>query len=1400
MALTYTPEQKRIIDDTPVDSDLLIVAGAGSGKTFTMTQRILRLLRGGKDGDGRPVDPGSILGLTFTTKAAGELDRRVRAAVEERRSAGQDLASRPHISTYDAFFQQIVREYGLLIGIDPQTQPLSAAGLHELAGRVVGEHMGDILAAFQKPDPLLPGVEPDVGGYAELVGQILSLASQILSYMIDEDRPTFEEALADATRWNDAFVATCAKALSRLKEGDGPVLYAEALHNYLDDPSGSESAVKIRKTDKARKAQQTNAYVRGVGRVARLYQAARRRAVVLGLAGDFQRLKKAEGMADFADFTAYALRLVRRFPSIGARYRRQYRFVFLDEYQDTSTTQAKLIAQLFHPSGQDAVTSDGPARSVTTAVGDPFQSIYGWRGASPSAFTLFQDDFGLTGDPQTLSMTHRNKDLVLGLANMLTGPLRDPARLGRGAAAAESGADGADDAAAADNGEDRADSAASDASGASTSTARKRTVRVRPLRPMRLPGQEDEKPGEGATVTAAGFAQADQEIRAVTLWAKDQVGRLAPLRAADQPRRPLVAVLLRAKTHMDEYVSALEDEGLDVQVVGLDHVLDRPEVRDLLAVLTCVADHTAVPSVMRLLATPRYGLGSSDLRALARAADDLNARRQYDGLVAAGLATGREDEAGRATLVRAHRDSLPVLSTLIDLLLESDTLPDDLLDPLSPSARGAVSSLSRVLRAVEAAQPQGLTATISTAVRSLGLPTDVALAHVVEHPDEVPVPPAASRATTEAVMELVDTYMSELLDTSSATLRGFVSWVRDQDSDIAAAAPTVQEADVVVMTIHQAKGLEWPAVAVAGMTARNFPSQNTVSLNQRLSPPRAVAHTWAEDPGSVPAPMRSDADILPPFPHTLRAGQDPVAALGELADDPSRLGQEVFAPDTDELSKGTRGQDYPVWPSLQEEYGRRAHAEERRLAYVAVTRSSGDVLLTFSGHGSATGRDPDGVLRADDGKAGLFWNESLDYLTRLHSDGQMIPVEATGLPDRTRSGKSTLTGLSQMTGAAFGPRARQTLEAFNEHVPAATADDVAGENDPLLGQLLWPARVPRTALRVLTRSAQVVSQQISEDPGPDGVKPSDKAGEADTPMPLTQRARQLLDIAQREKRRREGDGADQSLAQRARAALKGRSVPTTTLQRLSSVGSSAGSPAGQGARSGRSAQSGQRADDLLLQIVRPMPQPPNEAAGLGTLFHNWVAGLLDPLTEEPLTAGIPDRGDTQEQIARLGEGSAEARRLARWQKAFRDSLWAQRQVVAVERPYDMALAGHRIPARLDAVFAGAIDDAPGQEQEGRYTVVDWKTGRPPRTPAERDQRLLQLDLYRIAFSRARGVPIEAVDACLFYVGAPAGRRQIGLVRRRGEQEILAQILANPTAATVLGEDFDEEVTGSPSSD
>ena len=110
---TFTPsaEQAAIID-APVDADVLVVAGAGSGKTFTMTQRIIALIN-------RGVAPERILGLTFTRKAAGELLERVSAAVAGD-MAGSTTATvsdraflKPAIFTYDAFFQTIVKECDL---------------------------------------------------------------------------------------------------------------------------------------------------------------------------------------------------------------------------------------------------------------------------------------------------------------------------------------------------------------------------------------------------------------------------------------------------------------------------------------------------------------------------------------------------------------------------------------------------------------------------------------------------------------------------------------------------------------------------------------------------------------------------------------------------------------------------------------------------------------------------------------------------------------------------------------------------------------------------------------------------------------------------------------------------------------------------------------------------------------------------------------------------------------------------------------------------------------------------------------------------------------------------------------------------------------------------------------
>jgi len=149
-------------------------------------------------------------------------------------------------------------------------------------------------------------------------------------------------------------------------------------------------------------------------------------------------------------------------------------------------------------------------------------------------------------------------------------------------------------------------------------------------------------------------------------------------------------------------------------------------------------------------------------------------------------------------------------------------------------------------------------------------------------------------------------------------------------------------------------------------------------------------------------------------------------------------------------------------------------------------------------------------------------------------------------------------------------------------------------------------------------------------------------------------------------------------------------------------------------------------EGLALDILRPMPHAPAPAARRGTQFHAWVEqrfgqqSLLDP-------DDLPGAAD--ESIA-----SDEA--LARVKEAFEGSEFAHREPVAVEAPFSLVLGGRVIRGRIDAIF----------ERDGRYEVIDWKTG----SAASLDP--LQLAIYRQAWAQVRGIDVDQVDAAFFVVG------------------------------------------------
>jgi DNA helicase-2/ATP-dependent DNA helicase PcrA len=1444
-----TAEQQAVISAGSSD-DVLVVAGAGSGKTYTMTERIIALITNPEPGE--RVAANSILGLTFTNKAAQELQNRVIERVSQVAGAGagsaagagdsagsgtasgaasrvEALTMRPEVMTYDAFFQQIVRQYGLLIGVDQSVMPLSDAGRYELASRVVSESMAEIFSGFDADDDAsdsgTPGgvaggtsdggtgdgeEEQPVSRFDTLVNGILQISDECLSYMIDETHLSFDDAVHAAQEWNDAFIQKATELVNDALEEDPE---AEAI---LDAPKEPTVGSRARKEEKRLPELEMKLRRRALYRTNALLKTAKERKVLLRLAKKYNERKRENHFAEFSDFTVYALQLLVRFPSIGSEYRRRYTHVFLDEYQDTSTTQAKLIARLFHP-GTAALTAqnntvpntavpNAAERSSVTAVGDPFQSIYAWRGASPGAFSLFRQDFDLTQvEPQPLTYSVRNPQLVLDLANAITSPLRSQDRLSRKGA---------------------------------HSSSRIKEVDVNKLNVL----DTQAHPAAQGSVAAAGFSSRSQEAAAIARFAKKYSEHYK-----DDEDTP-VAVLVRSKGHMSEYAEALAEAGLDYEIVGFSDVMHQPEIQDLFALLRAATDHTATAPLMRLLASPRYGISGSQMRVLAQAAEEVNMEQQYAALVAAGIGTGHDSFAQQRALVHEHRDRVPTMVSLVDLLVDDNLgnilakYPHDAGARLDESVVARILSFSRALRRVEAAQNSGVSHALHEAVEALDLDVDLVVSAALhgdsrhgdsKHSDSKHSGGGSDRALSvtrsqvesrlDVIFQMVDTYSAELPAGVSPTLRGFVEWVGALAKDPQEPAiSTGKRADVVVMTIHQAKGLGWRAVAIAGMSSSVFPSSKSLTLRDDTSSAderddmyfTATSTSWIEQASAVPAPMRSDAQILPRFPHA--ASGNPLTDLQMLAS-ASDVDAEVYEMDGPQEEVG-QSRDFL---SLREEYGSRAHADERRLAYVAVTRSKDAALLSFSGHQSKARPDA-GIERTDirPDAAGTFWRDAASFIA--HSPG------ATTLRLADDEWKEAEGSGRQCCGAVAGQDSEALSQLLFTQAEAITEEDLDTEAGKGSGAAsAWPLSLDDATSKALSLSADAVrhagqravervktimsagasdasgvpdatdatgASDAPESPETYTEPPLDPAGEMSLlgravllSPPVVDSSEHTVPPGSAVSDGKTGDVPPSShdammaeLRHRAAAVLPKVSLGATQLQRLSSQSESSavGSAPGSAAAADTAFAADANEKRELLGILRPVPQAPNFAADMGTRFHAWAEQLLDEDQAAPAFAEAEEEESTAESAVDSGK-------MARWQHNLANSAWVERPVEALEDSFVINVFGLRVVARIDAVFRGVYrgddlqDGSSDAPTEPRYTIVDWKTGRKPNTEDSKAHAQVQLDLYRLALSRNYGIDIANVDACLYYVNQDEPeQRTIYADVTQSETDILERLRAH----------------------
>ncbi|MEU8750932.1 ATP-dependent DNA helicase [Streptomyces chartreusis] len=466
-------------------------------------------------------------------------------------------------------------------------------------------------------DPDNPPGEPVISTYHAFAGRLLTDHGLRIGL-----EPT-SRLLADATRYQ--------LAARVLREAPGPYpaltrSFADLVSDLLNlDAELAEHLVrpeKLRAHDAEllltlQSAKLTNADLRKVP------EAAAARRELADLVVRYRAAKRERDLLDFGDQIALSAQLS-AIPEVGRVLRDEFRVVLLDEYQDTSVAQRVLLAGLF---------GDGTGHPVT-AVGDPCQAIYGWRGASVANLDDFPEHFAhADGHPatrQALSENRRSGGRLLDLANGLAEPLR----------AMHAG--------------------------------------VEALRPA--PGAERD-----GIVRCALLPTHAEEID----WIADSVAHLVNTGKAPGE----IAVLCRTATDFAEIQGALVARDVPVEVVGLSGLLHLPEIADLVAVCEVLQDPGANASLVRLLSGPRWRIGPRDLALLGRRARTLVSHARVDGDDDPDRRLAEAVEGVDPAEVISLADAL---DTFLETPLDGDGDDDGL--PFSPDARVRFARLATELR------------------------------------------------------------------------------------------------------------------------------------------------------------------------------------------------------------------------------------------------------------------------------------------------------------------------------------------------------------------------------------------------------------------------------------------------------------------------------------------------------------------------------------------------------------------------------------------------------------------------------------------------------------------------------------------------------------------------------
>ena len=911
-----TPEQIRMIEAGPAPT--LVIAGAGSGKTATMVDRVIWLVDNGF------VRPEEVLGVTFTRKAATELRNRMRAGLNTLRRSRRlepteeelrEGIADPTVLTYHSYANNLVKEYGLRLGVEQDAQMLGDAQKWQLAAQIVQYWEGE-----------LPQDQGDVPlSAATMINQLLRLSDECAEHLREP-----QEVIDFCT---------------------------EQLAAYAAVPDSRRPVKKERDIQK----------------VQRLL---RNRRVYAQMAQSYARVKARMQVLDFGDLMRLAARIAESDPAIREGERARFKVVLLDEFQDTSHAQMRLFSSIY---GADEAAGI-PAHPVM-AVGDPKQSIYGFRGASDGQMFSFYRHFPTPhAQPLFLSVAWRNDISILNAANHVAEKLKDVPEWVRAV---------------------RGDISAD---------------QVPDLRPRCvLVGEEGtpafEKAASGMTgrvemtyydsdrAEAAGIAERIAGMRAEAVRAYERA--YAAHRGGDgsvRPRlkMPEVAVLARSHGQLDTIREECERLNIPVQQVGLGGLLSQPEVVDLVSALRVLADPNRSDALARLLTGARWRLGGADLLALGDWAQSLvrereRALREQMALRLLEQAEEVEDaedgpsegtgQGARSRLTAEHlraaqeqldevlKGAVDDSSGYVSLIEAVENLPQDGPDgePLYGEhyrgRRFSAAGLER-LRAF-AEQMRVLRAGLSDDLGNLLYEIERTMLLDIELAVRPGTDPLVARVNLDAFHEVAAAYgMSAprinamiyagadgvsaeegepgarrfMLSSGGVSyVMGFLAWLEradDEEKGLELGSIDPDPNAVQLMTMHASKGLEWDRVFLPGLCG-------TVGGAQTPNLWQITANV------ALPWPLRGDSEYLP-----------------SILERPEEIAEFEEAKKLEEYLKAHKG-----------DAGEHAGMEDRRLMYVAMTRAR-NLLAVSAFRWKSTAKTPQPVQP--------FWMELLWTLAEAY--------------------------------------------------------------------------------------------------------------------------------------------------------------------------------------------------------------------------------------------------------------------------------------------------------------------------------------------------------------------------------------------------------------------------------